>query len=389
MDHKIDFFTAEEILSKKFKKGWFGRYLQTQKIVTFGYTFDSVFDMSIIGKDVGKLLSSMLLYCEDDTIILKKGRTDMEYILSQYFDIKIPNITYKQKIACLIYILYVWRIKDDLKKIIMVLLPNFLGATKIISNDSNKYDNYIYDRVPLIFGDDDFPISNKDICDLVSDYLNDLKPVLPYIQDAISKGNIKLEKENQIILEKRKVIELLRDFCGFSQYEIDFVISKAKYQAIKLSGLQDKGEGLLLCVPHNLSLNLETALFKTGQHPLSKRPECIVCWLLQQPGSKKGKCKIHKNLSIGNKLTDIAKSFNESEFVIPPNNDKNVTYDLSYNPNSEQIANNNLTCVICMTREINCTLIPCGHCYCLKCIVSCDTCPNCRSSFTNIQKIFM
>ncbi len=46
-------------------------------------------------------------------------------------------------------------------------------------------------------------------------------------------------------------------------------------------------------------------------------------------------------------------------------------------------------CAICHERSICCALVPCGHTFCVECTKCFRLCPNCRSAFTTVMKIFI
>ncbi|CAM9376334.1 unnamed protein product, partial [Ectocarpus sp. 6 AP-2014] len=46
-------------------------------------------------------------------------------------------------------------------------------------------------------------------------------------------------------------------------------------------------------------------------------------------------------------------------------------------------------CIVCMTDEVNCVLVPCGHhCICLTCASRLEECPICRRAVTQKIKTF-
>lgn len=57
--------------------------------------------------------------------------------------------------------------------------------------------------------------------------------------------------------------------------------------------------------------------------------------------------------------------------------------------NSKLKKSDNLVCGICFNNQINTTLIPCGHCYCDKCIKESNECFYCRKTITKKHKIFL
>lgn len=48
-------------------------------------------------------------------------------------------------------------------------------------------------------------------------------------------------------------------------------------------------------------------------------------------------------------------------------------------------------CSICMNNKVDISIIGCGHCFCNKCIIEVDKCPNCRKQFSpeNLQTIYL
>ena len=48
-------------------------------------------------------------------------------------------------------------------------------------------------------------------------------------------------------------------------------------------------------------------------------------------------------------------------------------------------------CSICMNNKVDTSIIGCGHCFCKKCIIKVDKCPNCRKQFfpENLQTIYL
>ena len=57
--------------------------------------------------------------------------------------------------------------------------------------------------------------------------------------------------------------------------------------------------------------------------------------------------------------------------------------------NSKLKKSDNLVCGICFSNQIDTTLIPCGHCYCIDCIKSSKECFYCRKSISTMHKIFL
>lgn len=125
-----EFYTAEEILSKKFKKGFFG-YKETQEYSAFGYTlFNIVFDMTELGKNPIKLIRSILLNMKTnelilmniDNILFKTFLFDVRYDIQDWFS---PE----RKIAGLIRVLEKYKFNDNkIERVTMTLLSEFLGA---------------------------------------------------------------------------------------------------------------------------------------------------------------------------------------------------------------------------------------------------------------------
>ncbi len=127
---ELEFYTAEEILSKKFKKGFFG-YKETQEYSAFGYTlFNIVFDMTELGKDPIKLVRSILLHMKTkelvsmnvDNILFKTFLFDVRYDIQDWFS---PE----RKIAGLIQVLEKYKFNNKkIERVTMTLLSEFLGA---------------------------------------------------------------------------------------------------------------------------------------------------------------------------------------------------------------------------------------------------------------------
>mmetsp|Transcript_19615 Transcript_19615/g.27378 ORF Transcript_19615/g.27378 Transcript_19615/m.27378 type:complete len:533 (-) Transcript_19615:20-1618(-) len=55
---------------------------------------------------------------------------------------------------------------------------------------------------------------------------------------------------------------------------------------------------------------------------------------------------------------------------------------------SEDDVDDKELCKICYEREMNCTLVPCGHMVCMQCSGRIKRCPHCRVSFQRVQKLF-
>jgi hypothetical protein len=71
------------------------------------------------------------------------------------------------------------------------------------------------------------------------------------------------------------------------------------------------------------------------------------------------------------------------------------TYNKHLKTNEENIVNiesNNddkLICNICMVNLKNCSLDPCGHCYCMECVKKINKCSICRMTFIRVSKIYI
>jgi hypothetical protein len=144
---------------------------------------------------------------------------------------------------------------------------------------------------------------------------------------------------------------------------------------------------LLSCVPQYLDLEL---VLCGDTHPKALKNDCPLCWALDQPGMCRETCKKHwkTTKTIGEQLIDIAAN---------PEHNPNITINLEIDINDSNSNDNNdnndshdkLTCNICMVNPKDCSLIPCGHCYCLTCVGKLNKCPECRQDFSQILKIYV
>ena len=51
--------------------------------------------------------------------------------------------------------------------------------------------------------------------------------------------------------------------------------------------------------------------------------------------------------------------------------------------------NNSTQCAICMEKEANAAIVPCGHAVaCVRCLERCDNCPVCRKRISSILRIY-
>ena len=385
-----DFFTSQEIIDQKFAKGWFGTHKQTQNYRVFNWTlYDIVFDMNNIGSDPIKLIRSILLYIPESSfnyIIVKIENTN-KYLYDILADIFLPDITHAKiqrsyKMAGLIRVLTEYDYKPTVYKVVAYLLGFFLGA-KSISYDNQHNDTKKVEQLhrgSYIFGE--FQLIN---IVSISKYNSDCEWITPYIKERNTKLATESSRKKLNKIEKGAVKVFLKNFAGFRESEITYVIEMANKNKIplKLAEFYDK-KRLLTCIPVYLRPELDIILYDGGIHSKALTVECPACWIIYQPGMCKGRCRTHgkSTLSLGKKLKDIAQE--QAQQVSP------VPSAPSLNKSGLDVEHDgNLTCSICMENNKNCTLIPCGHCYCLTCVSKVDKCPDCREAFIQIQKIFV
>ncbi len=388
IQYNDDFFTLEEIISKKSPKSFFGSYKKRYDYKVFDKNLNGiVFDPSQIGENPVKLVRSMLLFISNNSLISvyldsNHGHTYLHHLLFKYIltdDNANSKFPWKNLLAGLIYVL---GSRDDwfTRKVIVSILAEFLDAQQI--------DNTNVDHRGYIFSEkNNIPLEN-----LISEYHNNVEPVIPYIKDGIIQRELQLKKRSRERKEKDTLITFLTKFAGFTQSEIDYVIDQASQTRahLKLSEFSKRTNRIFKCMPGYLEDDLKTML-DTGYHPKFSNSECAICWSIDKPGSDITKCKIH-NKSLGRKLHDRAVSIRQQSLPshLPLSNVPLPSAPpLQPKDDPPDVQENNITCDICMNRKKNCTLIPCGHCFCLQCISNVDVCPNCREKYTNIQKIFI
>ena len=389
-----DFFTSQEIISQKFAKGWFGAYKQTQNYRVFNWTLhDIVFDMNNIGSDPIKLLRSILLYIPESSIdyIIVKLEHSNKYLHEILAYIFLPDITHAKiqksyKMAGLIHVLTAFDYKPTVYKVVAYLLGFFLGA-KSISFDNQHNDNKKIEQLyrgSYIFGE--FRLVHVPS---ISECNSDCEWMTPYIKERNTKLATDSSKKKLIKLEKGAVKIFLKNFAGFKESEITYVIEMANKNKIplKLSEFYSDRKRLQICIPNYLRPELDIILYDGGIHSKALTMECPACWILDQPGMCKGKCRTHgkSTMSLGKNLKDIATAQQQQQQPVSP-----IPTAPPLNKSGLDVEHNgNLTCSICMENNKNCTLIPCGHCYCMICVSKVDKCPDCREAFIQIQKIFV
>lgn len=70
------------------------------------------------------------------------------------------------------------------------------------------------------------------------------------------------------------------------------------------------------------------------------------------------------------------------------------TKHLNFSPNCfipkllDNKSNCEIGCDVCITENIN-TVLRCGHCFCLKCVLQLDICPKCRAEIKNFTPIYL
>ena len=125
-----EFYKADEILSKKFKKGLFG-YSKTQTYSVFEYTlYNVVFDMTEIGKDPIKLVRSILLHTSiKDLISMQIDDILFDIFFFNVDEDKQKMFNSERKIAGLIQVFKKYEnMEEKIKQITVKLLTEFLGA---------------------------------------------------------------------------------------------------------------------------------------------------------------------------------------------------------------------------------------------------------------------
>ena len=365
-----DFYQKEEILSRKYASGWF--YSKTGTYIFNDWTLHDVcFDTEGYNDPI-KLAKSILLWqlvnvslCMPIQLI-----TNNKSILITLDDVLLKlflkrrtkkKFTDAEIIAGLIHILDIYPLRHLVYQIVFCILGESLGAKKLSYNGK---DESTFSR-KYIFGSD---FRNDSINDLIESYHTNLDPLIPYIEENCRKYtelNRKSKKE-----AKDAVIEFLKNCSGFTQNQIDYVVESAISSSVPLRLSEFYGRRRLLDhIPHYLKPDVSEILYEDNID-LSLWENCPKCWLIDQVGMIKWTCKIHgKSTKIeNNQLLEI----NKIEPSAPP------LYD-----------NDKIICNICMENEKDCTLIPCGHCFCYKCVNHIDNCPTCRSEFNQIQKIFV
>lgn len=190
----MEFYTASKILSKKFEKGLFG-YKQTQDYKIYGYTLhNTVFDLTEIGQDPIKLLSSILLH----TTLKEMIDIDIDHYFSDklLYDVNHDHydlINIEKRMNGFIYCLNNLDSKLEKEKIVVQLLTEFLGA-KYYSYNNSMYKTSIWRR-SHIFGNR--PIRIKPFEKLVEMYSRDSKIFKYHVEysNAVSRY-IKLNSSN-------------------------------------------------------------------------------------------------------------------------------------------------------------------------------------------------
>ena len=381
-----EFFTLDYILTKKHPKNLFGFYKKREDYHFKNYILKGVvFDMSEIGEDPIKLVRSILIQYKLEYLIpinedSYTSQRSSSSIINDYFrDLKLNiNVSHYVVKAGLVHLLLYHEDNKKRYDITMNILAAYLGA---------QYNNDTY----IATSSSHYVPTNKenliDFDEAVRQYYNNLDEIIIYINEALHESkNIKNKCERKK-KEKFDVEYFLEYFCGFKTNEINYFLDKATKNRvpIKLSQFfRPVNTPILDCIPRELQDDVQNIIRNNVIHPNAKRVACLKCWIQTKHELREQKCFTH---SIGKKLNMIASSaqLNHDHLETKPSA-----------PHIEELKSidcekkeSDLICDVCMERNKDHALVPCGHLYCLTCIKKVDKCPECRDVYKSVLKIFV